>query len=208
MAAGIALAALISIVAILFSGWSDPVAKSLGTVATMTVHALIAVVVLNTLQGKDKTSSQIILSSVVLVIVALSFFTSTLMIWEIINFDFGAALAKTYFWAFVTALTCAKILEQKMNSKWSDILAKVTLGITLFLFFYIQPGIYVSLLPKQTVPSSYDPRITREVDQKLPDIYYRGQASLIVALVASGTIMVLVQKMFDGKKTTNNTNNK
>ena len=182
MSIGIGIAAIISIIAVLTGEWNGTISKLMMTTFYMTVHALAALAIMSTTEKTAQTSSSKILAGITFAVIVASFFTSVAGTWEFIGGQLVWSFYKFYLWLLVTSVVNVKLYEVSKVGGWTKYMSYLSAGITTIAFLYAQPSIFSS------TPGT------------LPDLYFRGQTALIIALFSSLVVTLLLNKVAHSKK--------
>ena len=175
---GVALSAVISVIAILAGGINDYVGRALLTTLSMVVHAVIALAIMSAANKQQSRADEFLTNTIFAVVIA-SFFTTALGIWEVLSGELTGDLYQLYFYTIIASLVIRLIQGARAFDVVSRRLQQTAIGIAAFLWLYLIPSVfqngYYSLLP---------------------DMYYRGIAAVSVLLGTSIILFAIFRHLY------------
>lgn len=177
--AGVVVAALISVIAVLVGEFNSIMSKALITTASMVFHTLLILMLISAGDSKRSKTAEVLMNALVAITVA-SFITSFFTTWDILTGKIVGQLYLLYLYAFLAvswSLLLSKVSENSLD-KTTRIVSRVGMTLTAILFALLVPTVFAN-----------NP-------DDLPEIYYRGLAAMAILLSTASVLVTVFHRVF------------
>lgn len=178
---GVAVTAVISIVAVLIGEMNEYVWRSLGTTLSMVLHASFILSLISFLTARLQVRKNPAIVYVVIGLTIASFLLTFLVIWEFID----SGLFGRMYNLLISTFLLAWIIYYLLTLSIKDRLVK----ITAFFATAVSSGLYLLVAPLILSTHRYD----------FPEMYIRSTIALSILVASSAIVAAIANKLYLGK---------
>lgn len=178
--AGLGLAAITSVVALLIGEFNPLIGKSLGTIFVLFTHSLMLLAIL--LADVRNQIGKAVISTTLFVTIFLNLITNTLGIWGILSAETAWRWVGLYFLALGGAFIITALLRIRTKSPAHQVATNTSIGFVIATLAVLSPWVL-------QVVTLFDP------------LYYRIVAALSILSTVSFLISIILRAIANDKKT-------